>query len=415
MSPHLQRAHLLLGQNRHEDAASAAREAVAADPEDPWGYYFLARALTGLEQPQKALEAAEAALARAAGEPAFHLARVPPLLALKRAKEAVDAACTALEFDPESAPAHNALAWSYIQMDRWQDAFDAASAGLRFAPDDPNLAACRAAAERQLGRAVDALETLRAAVARDPEDPLVHAQLGWTWLDRGNPAKALEHFGEALRLDPEDQNARAGLAEALKARNPLYRLYLNYAFFISRLSGKAQWAIWIGAYVVVRIGMSLAEKSGHPLLGFGLIAAYLLFMWSTWTIQPIFNLLLRLDRFGRHALSDDQRRGSNLTAGLLLAGASTGLAALAMGQWLLLGPALAALMMMMPGSKVFAYHRASNRWICAALLGAQACVWVFSIVAALQGDSENALLAAGIVYFSSIAFSWLASALDARD
>ena len=34
----------------------------------------------------------------------------------------------------------------------------------------------------------------------------------------------------------------------------------------------------------------------------------------TWISQPLFNLLLRLSRYGRHALSTDQRRGANVVA-----------------------------------------------------------------------------------------------------
>jgi hypothetical protein len=38
----------------------------------------------------------------------------------------------------------------------------------------------------------------------------------------------------------------------------------------------------------------------------------------TWVSEPLFNLLLRLSPYGRHALSADQRRGANLVGLLAL-------------------------------------------------------------------------------------------------
>jgi hypothetical protein len=49
-----------------------------------------------------------------------------------------------------------------------------------------------------------------------------------------------------------------------------------------------------------------------------LVYAYAAFVLLTWLSPSFFNLLLRLDRFGRYALSADQVRGANLLAGCLL-------------------------------------------------------------------------------------------------
>jgi hypothetical protein len=48
------------------------------------------------------------------------------------------------------------------------------------------------------------------------------------------------------------------------------------------------------------------------------LVAYFVFVVMSWLAQPLFNLLLRLNRYGRHALSDDQRRGANLVGLLAL-------------------------------------------------------------------------------------------------
>jgi hypothetical protein len=42
-----------------------------------------------------------------------------------------------------------------------------------------------------------------------------------------------------------------------------------------------------------------------------ILIAYFVFVMLTWFAVPLFNLLLRLNKFGRHALSKDQRTSSN--------------------------------------------------------------------------------------------------------
>src|SRR5688500_12150250 len=54
-----------------------------------------------------------------------------------------------------------------------------------------------------------------------------------------------------------------------------------------------------------------------PLLGL-----FYVFVYLSWTAHPMFNLMLRFDRFGRHVLSADQRLGANWFGGVLLLGAA---------------------------------------------------------------------------------------------
>jgi hypothetical protein len=42
-----------------------------------------------------------------------------------------------------------------------------------------------------------------------------------------------------------------------------------------------------------------------------LLGLFYAFVYLSWTAQPMFNLLLRFNRFGRHVLSDDQRTAAN--------------------------------------------------------------------------------------------------------
>ena len=65
--------------------------------------------------------------------------------------------------------------------------------------------------------------------------------------------KALEHFKESLSKDPNFEFAQVGLLEAIKATNPIYRLFLKYAFAMSKLTAKYQWAVIIGFYLLFKL------------------------------------------------------------------------------------------------------------------------------------------------------------------
>ncbi|HEX5242273.1 MAG TPA: tetratricopeptide repeat protein [Tepidisphaeraceae bacterium] len=210
----------------------------------------------------------------------------------------------------------------------------------------------------RLGRRAEAGLAIDAALARDPENATTHANQGWTLLHQGQHKKAMEHFREALRLDPQMDWARAGIVEALKARNPIYRIFLAYFLFMGRLSRQAQWGIIIGGYVAYRIVLSISQGSNSPWtkLLWPLIGLYIAFAVMTWLASPLFNLLLRLDRFGRYALSNDQKWGANLVGGLLLGviGSGVAFAVTANPGWLV--AAIGLFVLMIPASVIFKLH-----------------------------------------------------------
>jgi tetratricopeptide (TPR) repeat protein len=184
----------------------------------------------------------------------------------------------------------------------------------------------------KLGRKKEAGATIEAALAKDPDNAVTHANQGWALLERGDHRKALEHFREALRLDPELDWARAGIVESLKARYLVYRLMLRYFLWMASLRARAQWALIIGLFVLYWVLRHVADA--NPDLApwiWPVLYAYIGFAVMGWLADPLFNLLLRLNRFGRLALSPDQVRASNWVGGCLL------VALLALGAWLVTG------------------------------------------------------------------------------
>jgi len=162
--------------------------------------------------------------------------------------------------------------------------------------------------------------------------PFRTANQGWNCLHRNNPRRAQDHFREALRLNPELEYARQGMLEALKARNPVYRGMLAYFLWMGRQSGRFQ-----GVFIVRRLFWREAgaqprrEPAGARSGSLAVVGIGLFIHLSLLDRRPMFNLLLRLDRFGRLVLARGERVASNWFAlcvlpalGALLAWAFTG-------------------------------------------------------------------------------------------
>ena len=252
--------------------------------------------------------------------PFAHYVRGRVLHARDRHEEAEAAVAEAIRLDSEN-PDYFWLAGA-IQFERrrWSAALSLAEQGLAVDPEHAGCVNLRAMALVQLGRKGEAGQAIGAALARDPDNAVTHANQGWALLHQGDHQKVLEHFREALRLEPELEWARAGIVEALKARNVVYRWMLRYFLWMSRLSSQAQWGIILGGYFGYRMLATVARKhEGVAPYAWALMIAYIGFAVMTWLADPLFNLLLRLNRFGRLALSRKQVVSSNCIGLLLLA------------------------------------------------------------------------------------------------
>jgi tetratricopeptide (TPR) repeat protein len=320
MGPHFQRAALLYDQRRYDLAEEELRRELGEDPQSAAAHGLLALCLSAREKFDEATGEAGLAVHLAPDDPMSHYAMGRVMFDRGRLAEAAAAAQEAARLDPEDPDYWALLAQVRYEERRWPAALESAERGLESDAEHVGCNNLRAMALIKLGRRREAGATLDAALARDPEDALSHANRGWTLLEQSEPAKAMEHFREALRLDPTLDWARAGIVEALKARNVVYRWMLRYFLWMSKLSGRAQWAVVIGAYLVYQLLGSLARSNPRwaPFLS-PILWAYGLFALMTWLAGPLFNLMLRLNRFGRLALSKEQVAASNAVGLCLLA------------------------------------------------------------------------------------------------
>ncbi len=320
MNPSYLRATLLHAQGRYTDAKRELHAALTAEPTDPHAHALLAVCLVHLEEYTAAAAEARNAVNIAPTLAWGHYALAFVDYRRNRTAEAIDAIHEAIRLEPDNADYYALLATLRFDERKWPSALEATELGLSHEPEHVACNNIRAMALVKLGRRDEAGATIDAALRRSPEDADSHANQGWTFLHAREPKRALEHFREALRLDPNHQWARAGIVEALKARFFLYRWLLAYFLWMGRKSGRAQWGILVGGYVAYRVLLEFAQKNAAAgKYVWPVLYAYMAFAILTWLSYPMFNLLLRLSRFGRLALSRKQTIESNCIGALLLA------------------------------------------------------------------------------------------------
>ncbi len=425
MSQNLERGLLLYQQSRHELAEAEFRQALASDPHDPFAHALLGLCLANREEFQQATEEAQQAVHLAPDFSFAHYALAHVWHDRNHDAEALASIEEALRLDSSEPQYFALLAQIHLAESRWQPALEAAERGLQLDAEDVACTNLRAIALVKLGKKSEAGATIDAALRRNPDNAVTHANRGWTLLEQGDPKAALEHFREALRLDPGNEWARQGIVEALKARNVIYGLMLRYFLFMAKFSRQGQWGIVLGAYFGNQVLRAIAAAS--PTLApwvLPLRILYAAFALMTWIASPLFNLLLRLNRFGRLALSRDQIVASNWI-GLTILLALLSLAACFYFGWN--SPFILAAMMfgllLLPVAGVFHYPEESSGrrimgiYAAAIALAGTAGIGLFFLAdrsANPEPHREMGGLLLGLCLLGSVASSWIVNIVASR-
>ncbi|MFK7739044.1 MAG: tetratricopeptide repeat protein [Planctomycetota bacterium] len=292
-APDFAPAHALLAMTLSEQgqfaaAVAASKEAIQLDPEDDFGFRALSSVLFSTNDFDGAARAIEQAIALTPDDPAHR----------------------------------GMLAQIRLAQQRWQDCLDAADAGLALDAQETDCLNLRALALAKLGRAAEAEISVEASLTHDPENPYTHQARGFALLQQGKAKQAIRHFQEALRRDPTLDGARGGLVEAIKTKNPIYRLVLAPFVWMERFPPARRSQILIGVWLAAQVGSRSLRAAGHAGAATAVSFSWLGIILVTACIVPIFNLMLLLHPIGRHALDAFARNHALLLGGALLVAAS---------------------------------------------------------------------------------------------
>lgn len=328
LNPVLQRAQLLVEHKRYAEAERELRQLLMQEPGHLLAQLMLTEALLEQEKVKEAEESVHAALSLEPGASIVHYTHARVLYAREKNRAAIEAVQQAIALDPDDAAYYGLLAAMQMQERQHEEALASAEKGLSFDPEHVLCLNIRSRMLFKLNRKQEAVQTIDKALEQDPSNAATHANYGWAWLEKNDPQQALEHFRTALQLDPNLDFAREGMKEALKGRYWVYRQYLKYAFWMGNQSSKQQWIFIIGLYVAFRVLRSVADTHEQlaPFLA-PLLILYLLFAFSSWLMQPLGNLFLMLNTYGRYMLSEGERRTASYV------GASLAVSVLGFAGW----------------------------------------------------------------------------------
>jgi hypothetical protein len=134
--------------------------------------------------------------------------------------------------------------------------------------------------------------------------------------------------------------------------------------WMAKLPPKYQLGVVFGGYIGIKLLSGMTRNNpALEVLVLPIIIVYAVFALFTWLAQPIFNLLLRLHPYGRHALAPNDRAETNWFAGIVALSA-------ALIAWGWFGPveglwiaALQTLLLAIPIRVAFACSPGWPRWV----------------------------------------------------
>jgi len=315
----LQRGFLLKEQGRFAEAENYFRAALLSEPRNTLALHAMASCQFQQEKTIVALETIRSAIAIEPDESDHRALLAFILCALRKNDEAEIEAMDAVSLDPRSAYAFCSLAHVQMSKENWGPAESAARNALEIDPENLFAANALAHALRLQNRMTENAIHVESMLARDPDNARTHATAGWAALQNGETPKAEQHFREALRLDPNLETARMGLLHSFKARSFLYRGYLQYCFWMQRMSRASRWAVIIGLMLFVQFVKPLFKGPAEP-VGWTIAVAYFLFVLWVHVAQGVGNFILLTDRFARLALKAREKLEACFVGGPVIFG-----------------------------------------------------------------------------------------------
>lgn len=319
-SKNLERAIHFIELGRFNEAIPFLQSAVSEYPDSLEVKYYLAICYYSEGNIKKASQLADGLMHDMPNDADVIFLKARIALEQDRDKEALAFVNEAISINPMDADYFGFKAGILLHLKKHEEGLQIVNEGLKIEARNSYCLNIRAQILTKLDRVDEANQTVDNILYDNPEDAYSHANVGWVELENGNHKKALEHFKQALQFNPNFEYAREGMSTALKSKNVVYRLYLQYAFWISKQSSKNQWFFIIGLYLVYRFSIKLLSAGGLTYIAVPLMILYLFFALGGWIMEPLSNAILNFDSYGKYLLNTSQKNSGYVFGGLLLFG-----------------------------------------------------------------------------------------------
>ncbi len=319
ISPNLERGIQLFEIGRYSQAIKFLQDALTENIDSFNAKYYLSQCFFQNDDVEKALNLALELRVDSPNSEDIYFLLSQIYLHKNNETEATKNIDKAIEIYPFNENFFGQKAYIYLFQKKFEEALKYANEGLKIDAKNNFCLNARTTALTKLNRKKEAKSSIEFLLQDNPEDAHSHANVGWSSLEHNDTEKALIHFKEALILNPNIEYARSGMVTAIKSKNKIYNLYLQYAFWISNKSDKNQWFFIIGLYLAYRFSVKILSASGLTYLAIPLIILYLLFALGSWIMDPLSNMLLMFDKHGKYLLDKQEKLSGQIFFALLIA------------------------------------------------------------------------------------------------
>ena len=317
----IERARLLLEQGRVNDAVKQIKNALHQDPDNDMALALYARCQYDQKDFDGGIETLNKAIYIDPESSYYYYLLAFGYYRKDLNTQALEKLNQSIQLNPFFAESFGLMAYVYGDEKNFKLALEKANEGLAADPGNITCLNVRSIALNKMKQTDAAVKTMEHALAQDPDNEFTHSTIGWNYLEKGNNKVAATHFREALRINPNMHNAKEGLKEALKSKIPPYKWLLQYSFWINNQGKKTRWIIPLALYFGVRILATVfnQNKSTEAVAGL-IVGLYLLFVLTSWLINPVANFMLLFHKDGKYALDSTEKNSAITVAGTLFAG-----------------------------------------------------------------------------------------------
>lgn len=209
-----------------------------------------------------------------------------------------------LNENPEEPGVYYLLAASLYGKGDFARALKAVDKALAYEPNNSDYLVLKSRIYRIKGDRAQAEFYANKAVNSAPDESDVLVEKGWVSIERGRVAESRELFAQGLAINPTNDYAKEGLKYALKSENWFFKIVFRFSLFLRGFSGNGRFLFMMGIVALVTVLRQVADK--WLMLGVVVAAVYLLLVVAVSTIDPLSNLALAANPYGRNLLRKEE-------------------------------------------------------------------------------------------------------------
>ncbi len=412
-----QKVEIMLAQKRYDMAYDELKAILALNPDDIHAQSMLAICCINLRK----LEEGEAVILNALYlQPwnAYFKFLLANLFAIdNKIDKGIVAINEAIELDSYNDDYFDLKSRLHLSKNEFEQAEEAARASLEIDPENEDALNSLSKALIGQNKKLEAADVMHKALEKNPENWETHANYGYRSLELGKVKEAIEHFRNALINDPSQEFAQQGMKLAMKAKFPLYKWLLQFQLYMTKKGRSFNLAFIIGLVFLVNILQRIQDNvSGFIRYGIiSIIGLLMLFVFSSWILDPIMNLVLYSNKNGRLSLSEEESNTAKFV-GINLIIAALGILFYFVFQDIsTINLSLMGLLGLLCASGMWEREPASSRKLPRAFYIIGSILFLTGLTSKIWGDSNLSDLFSSAGILTGVLYTWVGNSSFRRD